>query len=128
MNAPPSRVRIISIDQNFVAGIFAAIYAILGISQDAFYVITKPAVITFPIGFIMPGINFSFRLNLPKPNDPMTAVFALVGVLVCLTFDGWLVGLAGGFIFNWIASKRGGIPVRKFRISSEEPQTTPFAS
>jgi len=125
MSAPPSRVRIISVDYYFVAGIFAAVYGVLGILQDVFYVINKPDVIKFPIGIIMPGINFAFRLNLPKLDNPATAVLALIGVLLCLSFDGWLVGLMGAVLFNWIASKRGGIPVRKFRISSVDADSAP---
>ena len=121
--------RIVSIDPKAVAKLLAWTYGILTTMAAIVLLFSNMQhLITFPIGFLVPGFHLNLNLYAPLTANPLGRMLMLTALVLSYSVTGWISGYLLAALLNLVARRRGGIPATIVEIEDVPQKPTPPAT
>ncbi|MFZ1937658.1 MAG: hypothetical protein WBA18_00145 [Terracidiphilus sp.] len=114
-------MRIIAIRVRPICIAFSCLYAVVGLLSFIQYCfLEEMQQFTLPIGIIMPFVYFTFNLKIPRSMTESAPVAYLIAAVFVYAVSGCATGLAGTYLFNFIARMMGGIDARFVKTADDQ--------
>jgi len=119
-------MRIISIRVRPVCIAFSCLYAIVGLFSFIQYCfLEEMQQLTLPIGIIVPFVYLTFNLKFPKSMTASAPIVYMIATIFVYAVSGCITGLAGTYLFNFIARIMGGIDARFVKTADDQLPSAP---